>query len=74
MEFFQPTLSFETKNSIFLSDGDTLNLKFQAQSNAIERRLAQKIQSNESAYKRHQAEIETLHDELVDALDQIAVS
>ena len=25
MEFFQPTLSFETKNSIFLSDGDTLN-------------------------------------------------
>ena len=27
MEFFQPTLSFETKNSIFLSDGDTLNFK-----------------------------------------------
>ena len=27
MEFFQPTLSFETKNSIFLSDGDTLKCK-----------------------------------------------
>ena len=26
MEFFQPTLSFETKNSIFLSDGDTLKV------------------------------------------------
>ena len=28
MEFFQPTLSFETKNSIFLSDGDTLKVLF----------------------------------------------
>ena len=49
-------------------------LLFQAQSNAIERRLAQKIQSNEAAYKRHQAEIEQLHDELVDALEQINAS
>ena len=39
---------------------------------AIERRLSQKIQSNEAAYLKHQREIEFLHDELIDALRQSA--
>jgi hypothetical protein len=40
--------------------------ELKAQLKAIERRLAQKIQSNEAAYKKHQNEIESLHSSLIE--------
>ena len=46
--------------------------ELKAQLKAIERRLAQKIQSNEAAYKKHQTEIETLHESLINTTIQFA--
>ena len=44
----------------------------QNQLRAVTRRLSSKIQQNQSAYLKHLAEIEMLHDQLCDARDYLS--
>ena len=55
------------KNSCSLVKSDCQKYFILAQLKAVERRLAKKIQSNEAAYEKHQAEIENLHGDLIAA-------